>query len=77
MNNEFDVDEIVWAKVSGYPWWPGYVNSKTSDNVYEIVFLSDLSKGILKPSRIRSFTEFKGNKNIKQKDLLKSFEIAN
>ena len=20
------MDEIVWAKVSGHPWWPAYVN---------------------------------------------------
>ena len=28
MSNDFELDEVVWAKVSGYPWWPGFVASK-------------------------------------------------
>lgn len=21
----FEEDEVVWAKIQGYPWWPAYV----------------------------------------------------
>jgi hypothetical protein len=23
----FEEDEVVWAKIQGYPWWPAYVSS--------------------------------------------------
>jgi hypothetical protein len=23
----YEQDEVVWAKIKGYPWWPGYVIS--------------------------------------------------
>jgi len=25
MQETFELDEIVWAKLSGYPWWPGKI----------------------------------------------------
>jgi len=28
MDKKFKKDEIVWAKVRGFPWWPGKVNIK-------------------------------------------------
>ena len=43
MEDDYDLDEIVWAKVNGYPWWPAFVASKSGSNKYEVVFLSDLS----------------------------------
>lgn len=27
MTETFKKGEIVWAKVKGYPWWPGVVHS--------------------------------------------------
>lgn len=26
-NEVFEEDEVVWAKIKGYPWWPAYVNN--------------------------------------------------
>jgi hypothetical protein len=25
----FDIDDIVWAKVKGFPWWPSIVRKPT------------------------------------------------
>ena len=27
MQNIYELNELVWAKISGYPWWPGLVYS--------------------------------------------------
>lgn len=47
MDNEYEIEEIVWGKVNGYPWWPGFVKEKIDDNLYEVVFLSDFSRAFL------------------------------
>lgn len=23
---DYETDEVVWAKIQGYPWWPAYVH---------------------------------------------------
>ena len=28
MEENFEVGEIVWVKLKGYPWWPGMVRHK-------------------------------------------------
>lgn len=28
-NDIYEEDEVVWCKIRGYPWWPGYVNLLT------------------------------------------------
>lgn len=58
MVNDFELDEIVWAKVSGYPWWPGFIASKIEGRQYEVVFLSDLSRAFLSSSKIRNYTDY-------------------
>lgn len=39
----FQIDEIVWAKVRGYPWWPGIIVSINKDikELYTINFIGD------------------------------------
>jgi hypothetical protein len=26
----YQEDELVWAKIIGYPWWPAVINKKTT-----------------------------------------------
>jgi hypothetical protein len=26
MIRNFEIGNIIWAKIQGYPWWPGTVN---------------------------------------------------
>ena len=28
----FTVDEIVWGKIKGYPWWPAKITEIEEDN---------------------------------------------
>lgn len=28
MEETFEIGEIVWVKLKGYPWWPGMVRHK-------------------------------------------------
>lgn len=28
MEETFELGEVVWVKLKGYPWWPGMVRSK-------------------------------------------------
>lgn len=76
MKSEFDVNEIVWGKVSGYPWWPGFIYSKMENIQYEVIFFSDLSKAILQPEKIQSFTERDFSLNIDKKGLKYSLQMA-
>jgi hypothetical protein len=25
--NEYEENEVLWAKIRGFPWWPAYVQS--------------------------------------------------
>lgn len=28
MDSQYSLNEVVWAKIKGFPWWPGIVISK-------------------------------------------------
>ena len=42
-NLDFEIDQVVWAKVDGYPWWPGFVRSLSSKGKVEIMFFDDFT----------------------------------
>lgn len=52
MTKVYDLNEIVWGKVSGYPWWPGFIASKVENEQYQVIFFSDLTSAYLKPEKI-------------------------
>ena len=33
MESKYHIGDIVWAKIKGYPWWPGIVSEQ---NIYII-----------------------------------------
>jgi len=72
--------DIVWAKISGYPWWPGEVVGSRQDKKsvsLAVNFIGDKSHAYLPISKV---LEYKANreKNIKtkRKDLLEAIRIA-
>jgi len=72
--------DIVWAKISGYPWWPGEVIGFRQDKKpfsLTVNFIGDKSHAYLPISKV---VEYKANreKNIKtkRKDLLEAIRIA-
>ena len=43
---EFIINEIVWAKVKGYPWWPGIIAelSNKKNDLFTINFIGHNSQ---------------------------------
>ena len=62
------VNEIIWAKLGGYPWWPGYIKSKLK-NKYEVCFFGDFTRAYLLPNKIRPFLNSDIEKNKDNKKL--------
>lgn len=51
----FEKGEVVLAKLSGFPWWPGYIKDIKKNGKYEVYYLSDFTKSYLPKSRIRKW----------------------
>ena len=69
MESIFQQNQIVWAKINGYPWWPAYVKGSVKSNAYEVVFFGDFSRAILHTSKLRQFDELDAQANSKNKVL--------
>ena len=63
MKKGFKVNDVVWGKLKGFPWWPAvivkYVHNKehVNDNVVLIKFIGDLTTAVISISRLLSFDE--------------------
>lgn len=44
METIFDIGEVVWAKITGYPWWPGAVTLYLLRLIKFIIQISLLTK---------------------------------
>jgi hypothetical protein len=72
-NKTFSQNEVVWAKIKGFPWWPGVIGSigRSREHNYEYLvnFLGDFSYAKLPENKISSFgdkyNEFANRKNKK------------
>jgi hypothetical protein len=76
----FKRGDIVWAKIAGYPWWPGEVVGSRQDKKsfsLAVNFIGDKSHAYLPISKVM---EYKANreKNMKtkRKDLLEAIRMA-
>jgi hypothetical protein len=84
MERKFKKGEVVWAKVRGFPWWPGIVKStfhhisKTQDETKIIVnFIGDNSHANLPFNKVEKFIQKLDEfSNVKNKNLLNSINIA-
>jgi hypothetical protein len=76
----FTVDEIIWAKIRGYPWWPAMIKGIEEDNKeikYRVSFIGDNTHATLPKRNLSKFEkEYKINSNTKKKNLLDSIKIA-
>lgn len=52
-----DKYELVWARVRGFPFWPGIIEEETKRGKYNIHFFGDYSKSEVTKSRILHFFE--------------------
>lgn len=76
MESRFTKNHIVWAKLYGHPWWPGYVRKFTKRQEYEIIFFGDFSRAYLSTNKVKDFEEFKPKADLSSKKIKASFEMA-
>lgn len=69
METSYSVNQIVWAKINGYPWWPAYVNTTTESDRFEVVFFGDFSRALLSTNKIKDFGEISHRVDGKNKSL--------
>jgi hypothetical protein len=43
---------LIWAKVDGYPWWPGFIKSISSKGKVEVMFFDDFTRAYVKPDKL-------------------------
>lgn len=55
MHEPLKIDQIVWGKIGGYPWWPGFIRSMPQIDRYEVVFFGDFSISLLKEKSIKKY----------------------
>jgi len=76
----FNVGEVVWAKIRGYPWWPGYIKGIEDDNKekkYIVQFIGDNTFSNIPKKQLAKFEkEYDVHSNTKKKDLKESIKIA-
>ena len=59
---QFQKDELVWAKIEGYPWWPGIVvnfikNPQTGEEKGLVNFLGEYTHAVLPLDKIEHYQE--------------------
>lgn len=59
MGDILKLNSLVWAKLSGHPWWPGFIKSIKNPTTYEIEYFGDFSRSFLSNSKIKPFSEVK------------------
>lgn len=69
MESTFQENEIVWAKLNGFPSWPAYVKAEVKPSQFEVVFFGDFSRAILHKSKVMGFEELCHKSNSKNKVL--------
>lgn len=76
----FNVGEIVWAKIRGYPWWPALITGTEDDNrekKYAVSFIGDNTHASLAKKCLAKFDkEYKQFSNTRKKDLVESIKKA-
>ena len=81
-NNFFTEEEIIWAKIEGYPWWPSIILSKknepeSNEEIYSIILLGTNIKSNISKVFISKFEKnFKLNPKTKNKDLINIIKQA-
>ena len=53
----FKEGDVVWAKISGYPWWPSYIDKQIKLDTYKVLFLGEISHQILTKDKIKDWAQ--------------------
>ena len=60
MNKSYEIGEVVWGKIKGYPWWPAVIKDFNNTLIYTIKFYNDNSFAKLSS---RFLLKYEENKN--------------
>ncbi|CAK89927.1 unnamed protein product (macronuclear) [Paramecium tetraurelia] len=77
---KFEINEVVWAKVLGYPWWPAQIssisNGKTGTNQsYRVNFLADGTHADCRLEKVKKWNDRPTQTETKK--LKEAIELAN
>lgn len=53
----FHVNELVWAKMRGFPYWPGVIENVTSKGQYNVHFFGDYTRSHISRNNIVHFLD--------------------
>ena len=79
MNSFFEIGEVVWGKIKGYPWWPAVITDSSQSLIYTIKFYSDNTYAKLSSKYLLKYEENKDKiieTNKKNKKLLEAIKAA-
>ena len=79
LEQQFREGELVWAKFSNYPYWPGYIKKILDNNTFEVFYFGDDEKSIEPKDKLKKWREYfdeaiKGN--IEDENYLFSLGVA-
>ncbi|CAD8090015.1 unnamed protein product [Paramecium primaurelia] len=77
---KFEINEVVWAKVLGYPWWPAQISSITngktgSNQLCRVNFLADGTHADLRIEKVKKWNDRPIQTETKK--LKEAIELAN
>ncbi len=73
MQTPYPPKTLIWAKLSGYPWWPAYIKSCNKEQI-EVCFFGDFSRAFLSESKIRKFEKSDFLEQKEHKNLMRPLE---
>ena len=74
--DDYQEDDIVFAMVTGYPWWPGFIAEKYSKKNYKVTFFGDFSYSDLNVKHIKPFVRGLKKADPNNKDLNEAIQSA-
>ena len=58
LEQQFRAGELVWAKFSNYPYWPGYIKKILDNNTFEVYYFGDDEKSIEPKDKLKKWREY-------------------
>jgi len=58
LEQQFRVGELVWAKFSNYPYWPGYIKKILDNNTFEVYYFGDDEKSVEPKDKLKKWREY-------------------
>lgn len=74
--DDYREEDIVFAMVTGYPWWPGVVTERHSKKSFKVTFFGDFSYADLGAKQIKPFARGLEKADLSNKELVEAIESA-